>query len=137
MKKILILSLALILFLFSLTACNNEGNTKDCIRNTGSSTLYTEDEINKLMDIVEEYFKKEFEGCTLQELTYDEEYSNEHCGGWANQYDADRAIVFKSDFYVSPTGGDGSLNQDSTYRDWEWILTQTDSEEWILRTWGY
>ncbi|MBR3974987.1 MAG: hypothetical protein IKJ88_03900 [Clostridia bacterium] len=137
MKKILIIAVSLILFLFSASACNNAGDTKDCIRTTGSSTLYTEDDINKIMDIVENYFIEKFEGCSLLELRYDEEYSDKCCGAWANQYDADRAIVFKSDFYVSPTGGDGSLNQDSTYKDWEWILTQNDGEEWTLRTWGY
>ena len=137
MKKAIIITISLILLLLSFTACNNSGSIKNCERSISESELYTEDEINKLMDIVADYFKAEFEGCELKELEYDEDYSVERSSGWAQQYDADRAIVFLSSFYVSPTGGDGSLNQDSTYKNWSWILTQTDNENWVLRTWGY
>ena len=137
MKKAIIIIVSLILLLLSLTACNNSGSIKNCERSISESALYTEKEINSLMDIVADYFKAEFKGCELKELVYDEEYSDKWSDGWAQQYDADRAIVFTSSFYVSPTGGDGSLNQDSTYKNWGWILTQTDNENWVLRTWGY
>ena len=137
MKKAVIITASLILLLLSLTACNNSGTIANCERSISASELYTEAEINSIMDIIADYFKAEFEGCELKELVYDEEYSDKWSDGWAQQYDADRAIVFTSSFYVSPTGGDGSLNQDSTYKNWGWILTQTDNENWVLRTWGY
>ena len=137
MKKAIIIIVSLILLLLSLTACNNSGSIKNCERSISESVLYTEKEINSLMDIVADYFKAEFKGCELKELVYDEEASDKQSAEWAQQYDADKAIVFTSSFYVSPTGGDGSLNQDYTYKNWSWILTQTDNENWVLRTWGY
>ena len=33
-------------------------------------------------------------------------------------------------------GGDGSLNPNSTYRNYQWILTRS-SGRWELQTWGY
>ena len=137
MKKAITITVSLILLLLSLTACNTSGEIKNCERSISESALYTEDEINEIMDIVADYFKAEFEGCSLLTLTYDEGYSNEWSADWAQQYEADRAIVFLSDFYVSPTGDNGCLNTDVTYKKWGWILTQTDNENWVLRTWGY
>ncbi|MDR3277336.1 MAG: hypothetical protein LBT12_01065 [Oscillospiraceae bacterium] len=43
-----------------------------------------------------------------------------------------------SDFEVDASGGDGSLNPNSTYTDWSWILTRdSSSAEWRVDTWGY
>ena len=57
--------------------------------------------------------------------------------GWAEQYDAEQAIVLVSSFDVDSSGGDGSLNPNSTYDNWKWILTRNDNEKWTLQTWGY
>ena len=103
----------------------------------GPSDLYTGAEIEKAMDIVLGYFRKEFDGCTLTRLEYDEAAVREELPGWAAQYDEAQAIVLLSDFYVSPNGGDGSLNTDETYRNWKWVLTRTGSGNWKLQTWGY
>ncbi len=103
----------------------------------GPSDLYTGAEIEKAMDIVLGYFQKEFDGCTLTRLEYDEAAVREELPGWAAQYDDAQAIVLLSDFYVSPNGGDGSLNTDETYRNWKWVLTRTGNGNWVLQTWGY
>ena len=103
----------------------------------GPSDLYTGAEIEKAMDIVLGYFQKEFDGCTLTRLEYDEAAVREELPGWAAQYDDAQAIVLLSDFYVSPNGGDGSLNTDETYRNWKWVLTRTGNGNWKLQTWGY
>lgn len=115
----------------------DDGEPAAPIRTIGSSTMYTEDEINAVMDIVERHFDAKFEGCHLAELIYDEEESNLYCEDWARQYKADRAIVLLSSFDVDPSGADVGLNPNSTYVDWQWILTQKDGEGWILQTWGY
>ena len=103
----------------------------------GPSDLYTGAEIEKAMDIVLGYFQKEFDGCTLTRLEYDEAAVREELPGWAAQYNDAQAIVLLSDFYVSPNGGDGSLNTDETYRNWKWVLTRTGNGNWVLQTWGY
>ncbi len=45
---------------------------------------------------------------------------------WADRNNADEVIVLLSSFDVDSSGGDGSLNPNSTYSDWKWILVRTD-----------
>lgn len=130
------MALVLVVMLL-LTGCQRGGVTKDHRREIGSSDLYTQTQIHEIMDIVEAYFEQSFDGCTLLELTYRESYSAKHRDELAAQYGADRAIVFTSTFDVDDSGGDGSLNPNSTYGSWMWILTQNDGEPWVLRDWGY
>lgn len=114
------------------------GDVSNVHRVIGDSELYTQGEIEKAMDIVVKKFHQGFSGCTLTELTYDEtSFANQHCQAWAEQYEADRVIVLTSSFEVDASGGDGSLNPDSTYRNWEWVLSRTGSGAWKLRDWGY
>lgn len=133
-KRIAIISLFLCVLL--LTACGG-GNIRHVMPAIGPSDLYTGAEIEDAMDIVLDYFKKEFDGCTLTRLEYDETAVWDGLMGWAAQYHEGQAIVLLSDFDVDSSGGDGSLNPGDTYRNWKWILTRTGSGKWTLRTWGY
>ena len=134
MKKIKVF-LMLILCLALLTACG--GGRVKAMPVIGPSELYTEAEIKDAMEIVLGYFEKEFDGCTMTRLEYDEQKVREEMVGWAEQYDAGQAIVLLSDFDVDASGGDGSLNPNDTYRNWKWILTRTGNGKWVLQTWGY
>lgn len=98
---------------------------------------YSEDEVQNAMKIVINEFKHDFKGCTLQTLDYDEETSNTENAEWAAQYQADEAIVLVSSFVTGSKGGDGSLNPNSTYKNWKWVLTRSDNDPWELQTWGY
>lgn len=114
------------------------GDVSDVRRVIGDSERYTGREIEKTMDIVVKKFCRDFGGCTLTELVYDEtSFANQHCQTWAEAYGVDRVIVLTSTFEVDESGGDGSLEPNGTYRNWEWILTQTGSGAWVLRDWGY
>ena len=135
MKKIKVL-LSLVLCLVLLTACGG-GDVRSAGRQMGESTCYSKAEIARAMDQVEDYFKKEFDGCKLLTLCYDEEKTFAEAEEWAAQYGADEAIVLYSDFEVDSSGGDGSLNPDSTYRNWKWVLVRNRREAWELKTWGY
>ncbi len=99
--------------------------------------VYTEEEVNTALDIVTRYFRKHFKGCSDLKLSYDEDYSLSQAEEWKEQYDADEAIVLLSSFTTDSHGGDGSLEPDSTYKDWQWILTRTGGGKWVLQTWGY
>lgn len=127
--------IALLLCVVLLTGCGGGGDVSEVGRRIGTCERYSELEIARAMDDVEAYFKAEFGGCKLLRLDYDEDETLDEARGWSEQYGGE-AIVLVSDFYVSPNGGDGSLNQDETYRNWKWILTRTDNG-WELRTWGY
>ncbi len=64
--------------------------------------------------------------------TFADEFSE-----WAAQYEVDKAIVIYSSFDVDSSGGDGSLEPDSTYEDWKWVLVRNTDEEWEHATHGY
>ena len=135
MKKIKVF-LSLMLCLVLLTACGG-GNISEVGRQMGESAHYSKAEIARAMDQVEDHFRNEFDGCKLLDLRYDEEKTLAVAEVWAQQYGADEAIVLYSDFEVDSSGGDGSLNPDSTYRNWKWVLIRNRREAWELKTWGY
>ena len=135
MKKIKVF-LSLMLCLVLLTACGG-GNISEVGRQMGESAHYSKAEIARAMDQVEDHFRNEFDGCKLLNLRYDEEKTLAEAEEWAAQYGADEAIVLLSDFEVDSSGGDGSLNPDSTYRNWKWILVRSGNGAWELKTWGY
>ena len=131
MKRIRMLALGLV-FTLLLTACGDVSNVE---RVLSVSECYTEEEIHDAMDVVTVHFRKEFDGCRLKNLRYDEPLAEQQ--GWAEQYGADEAIVLLSDFHVYRFGGDGSLNPNENYINWQWILTRSGGGEWELQTWGY
>ncbi len=49
----------------------------------------------------------------------------------------DEAIVLTSTFDVDGSGGDGSLNPNSTYKDWIWLLVRNKQGEWKHVDHGY
>ena len=131
MKIMRILAL-LLLAAALLTACGDVSNVE---RVMSVSECYTEGEIHDAMDVVTVYFRREFDGCGLKNLRYDEPLAEQQV--WAEQYGEDEAIVLLSDFSVSGSGGDGSLNPNENYINWKWILTRSDGGTWKLQTWGY
>ena len=83
------------------------------------------------------HFEKEFDGCTLLSICYEENKVKDAEPEWAAQYDADEAIVLLSSFHVDGSGGDGSFNANSDYTDWQWVLVRSGGGSWQLKTWGY
>lgn len=115
---------------------NKGGNVRHVERKIFGTNTYTEQEINDAMDVVVGEFKKEAKGCKLIRLWYDEEYSDLQAPGWKAQYNAKDAIVLLSDFSVDSSGGDGSLEPNSNYSNWQWILVRND-QGWEIMTSGY
>jgi hypothetical protein len=110
----------------------------------GPSDKFSEAEIRGAMDRAIAKFR-DFEGCELTKLWYDEEKSNAQIKsymtgghGSVNGVSKDNVIVLYSDFTVDSSGGDGSLNPNSTYSDWMWILIRDSGKsEWRVDDWGY
>ena len=125
------------LLVFLLTGCGKGGNVSEVQVITGESAIFTRQEIEEAMEAAMDYFRKEFDGCTMTKISYDEERSRKAAMEWARQYGADEAIVLYSSFDVGASGVDGSLNPNSTYNNWQWVLTRDAGGEWVLRTWGY
>lgn len=132
-KRLFAFTFLLLLLAALFTGC---GSTWGMQRNIGASDHYSPAQLEAAMDAVARHFRRHFDGCTLTELRYDEEFSDRYAAEWAQQYDAKNAIVLLSSFDVGPLS-DGSLTPNQTYTRWQWILTSDIPGIWTLQNWGY
>ena len=134
----LALSLAVVTVLAGCGGKNSGGNIDNVqIPDWKPSEIYSDSDIEAAFQTVKDYFGNEFDGCTLTKLSYPGDTYADDFYEWAEQYDADEAIVILSSFDVDSSDGDGSLNPDSTYDDWKWILIRNDSGNWEHVDHGY
>ena len=134
MKKLISLTLTLVC-IFCLSSCS--GNVTGVKIIDCDSEIYSDSEIESAIYVTLDYFRKEFDGCNLTEITY---IGDENLEGWqefAERNNADDVIVLVSTFKVGKFGADGSLNPDSTYTGWKWILTRTENGKWEHVDHGY
>ena len=136
-KVVFVLVIVVGIFLIINSHRGTGGDISNVKRTIAASEVYSEQDINDAMNIVSKSFQRDFKGCTLTDLWYEEDISVSASDEWARQYDADEAIVLLSNFDVDSSGGDGSLNPNSTYTDWQWILVRNKGDGWKLKTWGY
>lgn len=139
LKKKMFVIIALVMILFTGCSGKNNGGNIDNVQIPGwkSSEIYSDDDIEVAYQTVKDYFKNEFDGCTLTKLSYSGDTYADEFNKLAEQYDADEAIVILSSFDVDSSGGDGSLNPDSTYDNWNWILIRNDGGDWEHVDHGY
>ena len=134
MKKIVYIMLC-ILLVCSLSACG--GNVSKVNTHNVDSEIYSEEDINAAIDTIKKEFKTDWKGCTLTEIYYAGDDSSKDHQDWANRNNADEVIVLQSSFDVDSSGGDGSLNPNSTYNGWNWILVRTNGGQWQHVDHGY
>ena len=134
MKKIVYIMLC-ILLVCSLSACG--GNVSKVNTHNVDSEIYSEEDINAAIDTIKKEFKSDWKGCTLTEIYYAGDDSSKDHQDWANRNNADEVIVLQSSFDVDSSGGDGSLNPNSTYNGWNWILVRTNGGQWQHVDHGY
>lgn len=120
-----------ILICFSFAACGqNSGNTDDVAIDLGESEKFSKEEIESATNCIIKKFK-DFSGCELTELWYDEEY-------FENGDEDNNSIVLFSNFDVDSTGANNGFNPNSTYVGWKWYLTRDNqSDSWSVDDWGY
>ena len=130
--------------LFSMSACNvylkKSGDVKNVrVKKWEASKIYSDNEINLAIKAAEDYFEEEFYGCTLTDITYvgDNESLYETSYRKNNGFDYDEMIVLMSSFNTDSFGGDGSLEPDSTYNGWNWIMGRKYGGEWEHVDHGY
>lgn len=136
MKRLICILLSFTVLL-SMSACNVQLNTTGDVKNVKiekweASKLYSDDEINSAIKAVENYFKKEFGGCTLTKITYagDTESLDETVYRKDNGYDYDKVIILVSSFDTDSFGSDGVLTPNSTYDNWIWIMGKKHGGRW-------
>lgn len=93
------------LLLSLVMMCGSGGNVAQAeITPWEPSAIYTEEEILEAAGVAEAYFAKEFEGCTLREITYAGDDHQDEFAEWAEAYEAEEAIVLVSTFDVDASG---------------------------------
>ncbi len=133
MKKIAFFVCAITIF--TLTSCG--GNIKNVNVVDVKSKIYTSDDIKSAIETIKKEFDKDWKGCTLKEIYYAGDETSKAYQDWADRSDADEVIVLLSTFDVDSRGGDGSLNPNSTYDNWNWILVRTNGGKWQHVDHGY
>ena len=134
MKKILATILCFII-VFSLAGCG--GKTSEIKTRNVESEMYSQEEITSAVETIKKEFKSNWKGCTLKEIYYAGDDSSKDHQDWADRNNADEVIVLLSSFYVGRNGGDGSLNTNHTYENWNWILVRMNDGEWVHVDHGY
>ena len=136
MKKYLC-TLLLCVVLIGLCACG--GNISNANTHKVDSEIYSQEDISSAIEVIKKEFSLGWNGCTLTEIYYagDNTTSSEYIRDFADRYDADEVIVLLSSFDVDSSGGDGSLNPNSTYDNWNWILVRNSGGQWKHVDHGY
>ena len=144
MKKKSIIAICAVLVILVLAAVlvltGNRGNISNVNRVVGYSALYGENSINEAFDVIEKKFAKDFEGCTLTELRYDKDVENRFAEEIEKYHKENNQelIVVLSTFDTDEKGGDGEVNPNATYTNWQWHLVKTkDKKNWEIISWGY
>ena len=136
MRKIICM-ITLLTTVFSLAACGGGKVDNVYVPDWKPSEIYTDSDIEAAIQTVKEYFKREFDGCTLTKVGYVGDTFADAFDERARQYDADEAIILYSSFDVDSSGDDGSLNPNSTYDNWQWILVRNANGAWRHADHGY
>lgn len=144
MKKKSIIAICAVLVILILAAVlvltGNRGNVSNVNRVVGYSALYGENSINEAFDVIEKKFAKDFEGCTLTELRYDKDVENrfaEEIEKYHKENNQELIVVLLT-FDTDEKGGDGGVNPNATYTNWQWHLVKTkDKKNWEIISWGY
>ncbi len=134
-KKFVFAVLIFCIYCLVLASCN--GNSSEADMELGNSQLFTQEELKAAAACVKKEFKS-FGNCTMLTLRYDEEETKKAGNGWKKDFDQEgKVAIFVSDFETGSAGGDGSLEPNSTYPNWQWILIQDKtSKTWKLLTSG-
>lgn len=105
---------------------------------TNSSQIYSDEELQDAIHVAIDYFKKGFSGCKLLEIDYaGDDKSRSYMKELADGDELTEIIVLTSSFEVDASGGDGSLNPNSTYKNWLWIMQRENGGTWQHADHGY
>ena len=130
MKKLIVLAVALAA-VFCLASCSGMVTV-----GAFKSNIYTQEEFDEAVAVVQEYFK-DFEGCTMKEIAYAGDEAAE-AEAEAQGMDFNQVIVLTSKFETDSEDHENGLEPDTTYEDYKWILTRSDTgAPWEHKDHGY
>lgn len=122
--------------MMALGLCACEGNIDNVKTHKVDSKIYSQEEILSAIEVIKKEFKKSWKGCTLTEIYYAGDEISKENKEWSD-VDDEEVITLLSSFEVDSSGGDGSLNPNSTYDNWNWILVREKGGKWKHIDHGY
>lgn len=134
MRKVSIFLLCLVMII-SLSACG--GDIKNVNVVDVESEKFTSDDISSAIETIKKEFDRNWNGCALKEIYYAGDETSKDHQDWADRNDVNEVIVLLSSFEVDSSGGDGSLNPNSRYDGWKWILVRNTEGQWKHVDHGY
>ncbi len=137
MKKIIVTIFLCGALFIGITSCKNMGNVTNVKIKEVSSEIYSKEEIENAIHIIINDFKDDWGGCTLNEIYYIGDIKNNDFIDWARRNNKEEVIVLTSSFTVSSYAKDKSLNLNSEYNNWNWILIRNKNESWQHIDHGY
>lgn len=138
----------LILFVFQLASCSSEAEPEEKSEvkiDYGSSELYSKKDMDAAIEIIKAEFST-WKGCTLKKVYYvSDDECNERNINWLNEIEAandnkevfTQCIMFESDFYTAEQGDLSGFENGKEYKNWQWWLGRSETDDWKLMTWGY
>ena len=144
MKKAIVLLICFVLtfvLLFSFCGCQKyNGDVSEVKIRKVESKLYSQEDIDAAIAVIIDEFRS-WQGCKLTEIYYAGDETNQQENAYyieGGVYEkAKEMIVLESSFEVDESGGDGSLEANSTYDNWEWLLVREDGGTWKHVDHGY
>lgn len=124
-----------VLLCLILTGCGG-GDVRQVLYSHTVSEQYTEKEVLKALDTATDYFRRQYDGCTLLELSYDQD-TDPMAAKYAREKGAKKAIIVKGSFHVDPDIGPGVWEPDGTYTGYQWILVKNRLGNWKVVDCGY
>ena len=97
------------------------------------SEIYFPQEIDVCIDIIMRDFENDWDGCELT-IIY---YAGDSISSTESEERGVSTIVLRSCFNTGRLPNDSSLNENSTYEDWYWILTRKAGGVWRHVDHGY
>lgn len=105
---------------------------------------FSKTEINSAVECVKEYIADNFEGCTLQKVEYDTEFSADERAvyvrygvGSQSGVPSGNVVVLTTSFCFDESAK-GDWSSDETYDDYKWYLTREDElQNWKVEDFGY
>ena len=118
-----------------LVACKkNFGKSENAIVELGDSKRFSRQELEDAVECVKLKFK-DFTGCEMTRIWYDEELSERELAVSGITYD--NSVVLFSDFTTNKYAGSDGFETDFEYTDWSWTLVKDqDTSTWQILYWG-
>lgn len=127
----------IMIFALTFSLCSCKGKVSNVKVIDKGSEIYSKEDISSAINIIKKEFHDNWDGCTLKEISYAGDDFIPENQEFADRNNADEVIVLTSSFYVDETGGDGSLDPNSTYDHWQWILVRNKDGQWKYVDHGY